>query len=210
MKILYKKETVKLWKERMDFPCSEQLWVGCCASGRHKPWGSMQPCKIIKLPLQTFSLWFCHVLLQRGQWYKWMKAMLWSSNILTHSQPRFKGANWTEQPRTSSEFSGHGSCANKGWQKSAWSAAEPKHTLASFASCGGIAWEHWEGNCHLSPIAAAKNRNSHLQRGWNTSLRQDLTWPGVTFSSAHQYPSHQMGCAAALEWWWHGMAPQWC
>lgn len=43
-----------------------------------------------------------------------------------------------------------------------------------------------------------KHRNIHLQRGWNTSPKQDLTWPGVVFGPAWQFPSHQMGCAAAL------------
>lgn len=183
----------------MDSPCSEQLWVGCCASGRHKPWGWKQPRKIIKLPLQTFSLWFFYVLLQRCQWYKWMKAMLHLINILTHGQPRFKGANSTGQPRTSPEFSGHGSCTNKGWQKSGWSAAEPQTQTGPFC----FLWSHCIraliGELSSFPNCYCWNTETSTSKGAETHP-QNKTWHDQEWHLALLTSSHHTKWAVLQHW----------
>lgn len=151
---------------------------------------------------------------QRCQWYKWIKAMLHFSNILTHGQPRFKGAKWIGQPRTSSEFSGHGSCANKDWQKSDrkslicsrapntdWPPLLPVESLNESTNRGIVIFP-W--------LLLLKHRNTHLQRGRSIAkTRPDMTRSDIWPCSPVLTMLKGLCCSAGVVMGtWHG--PQWC
>lgn len=180
----------------MDSPFSEQHWFGCLATGGHEPRGLMQQWKIVKFPLQLFRAMILPMCCDKGVSHTNVWRQCYTRAILLTLE-QIASRDLKKQTELGNQWL----CV----PSPSMVAVQPRADVRPFdlpQSLKHRLWSHctrdW-GTVTPPAFSAAETQKALLRRSWNPSPEQDLTWPGVSLGPAWQFPSHQTGCAAALE-----------